>query len=128
MAQAVIVVVDDDAVFLTMMQDLLADEGYQALLCGDGQDAYSLIWREQPDLVILDIRMEGGDVGLKILQLMRLNPATKQLPVIVCSADGRLLEEQQERLRDRGCEMVEKPFDVDELLRKIRQMVGRAPV
>ncbi len=73
-----IVVVDDDAAFLTMMQDLLADEGYQVLLCGDGDDAYSLIRRERPDIVILDIRMECRDAGLKILQLMRLNPIIQQ--------------------------------------------------
>ena len=128
MAQAVIAVVDDDAAFLTMMQDLLADEDYQVLLCSDGEDAYSLIQRERPDLVILDIRMDLRDVGLKILQLMRLNPITQQVPVIVCSADGRLLDEQREDLCERCCDVVQKPFDIDELLLKISQMVGQAPV
>ena len=114
MAQAVVVVVDDDAAFLTMMEDLLADEGYQVFLCGDARAAYSVIRREQPDLVILDIRMAGGDAGLTILKLMRLIPSTKEVPVIVCSADGRLLEEQRDRLLESGCEIVQKSFEVDE--------------
>ncbi len=123
-----ILIADDDIELRELIGFALRQAGYLVVQAADGVEALRVFDEEQPDLVILDIRMEGGDVGLKILQLMRLNPATKQLPVIVCSADGWLLEEQQERLRDRGCEMVEKPFDVDELLRKIRQMVGRAPV
>jgi CheY-like chemotaxis protein len=110
-----IAVIDDDRVYLAMMGELLADEGYQAVCCEKGHEAQCLIRTAQPDVVILDIRLEHPESGLTILELLRLVPATKDIPVIVCSADTPFLRTNEARLRQYQCAILEKPFDVDEL-------------
>src|SRR5438045_3576142 len=103
MAQQLIAIVNDNPSFLVFMQDLLAEEGYDGVFWSVGQTAYSMIRERMPQLVVLDIRMERPDSGLLILELLRLDPKTTTIPVIVCSADIVFLRSQEERLRALGC-------------------------
>lgn len=115
-----IAVVNDDTAFLTMMNELLSHEGYRTVIWREGDSAYDLVRERRPALVILDIRMEHPEAGWKVLELLRLDPETEAIPVIVCSADSRLLREKQDRLHGLNCQTLEKPFDLDELLALIQ--------
>ncbi|HET7036089.1 MAG TPA: response regulator [Thermomicrobiaceae bacterium] len=120
-----IAVVNDDTAFLTMMNELLSGEGYHTMIWREGDGAYDLVRQHRPGLVILDIRMEHPGTGWQVLELLRLDPETVDIPVIVCSADSRLLREKQERLHGLNCQTLEKPFDLDELLALIRLSLGQ---
>jgi DNA-binding response OmpR family regulator len=115
-----IAVVDDDGAYIEFVGELLADEGYQTIQSVGDHQAHAMIQREKPDLVILDIRLEHPDSGWQILQLLRLDPATTEIPVIICSADTQFLKEKEQQLRAQGYDMLEKPFDLDTLLEKVR--------
>jgi DNA-binding response OmpR family regulator len=52
--------------------------------------------------------------------MMRLDPETVNIPVIVTSADSRTLREKEHNLRAHNCQVLEKPFDLDELLSMVR--------
>ena len=119
MAQATIAVVNNDTAFLELMGELLGGEGYRTLICKEGDKAYALVKERQPDLVVLDIRLDHPESGWTILELLRLDPATARIPVIVCSADGRFLREKAAALADLDCDVLEKPFDLDMLLAKV---------
>jgi CheY-like chemotaxis protein len=120
-----IAVVNDDTVFLKLMHDLLTDEGFQVVLHVEGSGAYQRIKQELPDLVILDIRVEHPEPGWVTLDLLRLDPVTTRIPVLVCSADARQLRAKATRLRELRCDTIEKPFDLDDLLVRIREILGR---
>jgi CheY-like chemotaxis protein len=126
MHRATIVVVNDDAAYIEMVSELLGDEGYRTFPCTGSRFAYQIIKRERADLVLLDIHMESPDSGMNVLALLRLDRDTRDIPVLVCSADARFLNEKAERLRAYGCELLEKPFDVDDLIGRIEGML-RAP-
>jgi CheY-like chemotaxis protein len=82
-----VAVVDADTAFLDFMHDLLeAGGGYDVAICREWQDAHQFIKDQQPSLVILDIRIGNDDRGWAILELLTLDPATRPIPVIVCSA------------------------------------------
>src|SRR4051794_32407107 len=82
-----IVLINDDTVFLELMQDLLREsEGYEVSVCKEWNDAYHYVKRAMPDLVILDIVLRGEEQGWKILELLTLDPTTRPIPLIVCSA------------------------------------------
>src|SRR5688572_29184715 len=82
-----IVVVNDDTDFLTLMSDLLTDiGGYEVSICREGHNAYQFVKEQAPDLVILDIRIDGQEMGWTILECLTLDPATRPIPLIVCSA------------------------------------------
>lgn len=121
-----IAVVNDDTAFLQLMHDLLESEGYQVALHIEGSSAYQLVREEMPDLVILDIRIEHPEPGWVTLDLIRLDPVTTRIPVLVCSADARQLREKAARLAEMRCDTIEKPFDLDHLLAKVREILGNA--
>lgn len=124
MNRPLIGVVNDDTTFLQLMHDLLVDEGYAVFIEKEHGDAPSAIRKRRPDLVILDIRMEHPESGMRILEIIRLDPTTVNLPVIVCSADHRFLRDKEELLRAKHCDILEKPFDLIDLLEKVKLAIG----
>jgi CheY-like chemotaxis protein len=119
-----VTVVNDDTAFLNLMHELLSDEGYRTIIWIEGDTAFEMIRREQPALVILDIRMEHPETGWMVLSLLRLDPSTTHIPVIVTSADSRFLREKEQRLAEMRCRILEKPFELDELLDLVAVSLG----
>ena len=124
MAEPLIAVVNNDTAYLELMHELLSLEGYRTVICKEGDKAYALVKERRPDLVVLDIRMGQPESGWTILELLRLDPATARIPVIVCSADGRFLREKAPSLRELDCDTLEKPFDLEMLLGKVAAALG----
>jgi CheY-like chemotaxis protein len=121
-----IVVINDDTVFLTLMTELLTEVGdYDVAICREGNNAYPFVRDHLPDLVILDIRIEGQDVGWAILECMTLDPKTNPIPMIVCSAAIRELQAHEELLERYGIDVLTKPFDLDALLDKVAMALER---
>jgi CheY-like chemotaxis protein len=116
-----IMVVDDDTAFIGLMDEVLTEEGYNTIICRNGQEAFGRVKATMPNLVILDLRIPTMDAGLMVLEMLRLDPVTSKLPILLCSADQRFLREKEQHLRDRHCDILEKPFELDELLAKIEQ-------
>jgi CheY-like chemotaxis protein len=122
-----IAVVNDDTVFLDLMRELLEDEeGYEVVICKESDNAYEFVKTHQPDLVILDIRMGGEEAGWTILNLLTLDPATRLIPLIVCSAAIHSLQEHQELLDRFGITALPKPFDLEVLLSAVERTLGRS--
>lgn len=116
--------VNDDVTILDLIRDLIEDEGYRGEVCREGTKAHEVIVEAQPDLVILDMRMEHPDSGHKVMEMMRLDPRTADIPVIVCTADRAYIRESGENLRAQGYDALEKPFALDALLEKVRAKIG----
>ncbi len=124
MATQLIMCVNDDVAILDLIRDLLEDEGYRGEICREGTKAHGMIVKRMPDLVLLDMRMEHPDSGLKVIETMRLDPRTTNIPVLVCTADHTFTRENSEHLRAQGYATLEKPFALDALLDKVREMIG----
>jgi CheY-like chemotaxis protein len=124
MAEQTIVVANDDPIYLELIKELLADEGYPSVHCVTGERVCDFIVQAQPDLILLDIHIEQAGRGWHHLDMLRLNPRTAAMPVIICSTDGRLLREKAEHLQTLHCDTLEKPFDLEMLLAKIRVAIG----
>lgn len=115
-----IIVINDDTDFLTLMSELLTEiEGYDVQICREGDRAYQFVKEQQPDLVILDIRIDGQEAGWAILECLTLDPQTSAIPVIVCSAAIRELQAHAAELERYGIDTLTKPFDLDALLHKV---------
>ena len=127
MAEPTIAVVNNDTDFLNLMDELLTLEGYTTIICREGDRAYALMKELHPDLIILDIRLEHAETGWNILELLRLDPATTMIPVIVCSADTPFLREKAPSLHELHCDILEKPFDLDMLLEKVAHGLEHSP-
>ena len=123
MSRPCIAVINDEQAIVEMLTDFLQDAGYETIDCLAGDGSYELIRREHPALVIIDLQMEHSEAGLHVLQKLRADPATATIPVIICSADGRLLREKAAAIKALNGELLEKPFDLEPLLAKIRTLL-----
>lgn len=119
-----IVAIDDDTVFLNLLHDLLTEEGCDTHLCKEGTASYAEVKKLDPDAMILDIRMEHPDEGWQMLEILKLDPVLTTKPIIVCSADLPALQDRSTFLKGKHCEILPKPFNLDDLLTLLRQLVG----
>ncbi len=110
-----ILVADDYTLTRKIIAKMLQDEGYDVVLAADGQEAIALLSLYCPDLVLTDLSMPRLN-GIGVLTCAkRISPAT---PVIIFTADVSSASEQEARrlgVRD----YVQKPFDIDDLLKRI---------
>lgn len=123
---ATIAVVNDDPQFLRLMELILQDEGHNVLPIQKQSTAFPDLLSSTPDLIILDLHMDTDDAGWIILDLVRLDASTANIPVIVCSAAHDELARESERIEQYGARVLRKPFDIDELLLMVRECLGLA--
>ncbi len=121
-----IAVVNDDTAFLRLMDELLGqEEGYKVSTSFVGSEAYAFVRDLQPDLVVLDLVFgSGAEEGWRTLDLLTLDPVTRRIPVIVCSAATVQLQDHADWLRRFDVEVLPKPFDLDTLLDMVRAALG----
>jgi DNA-binding response OmpR family regulator len=126
MAEQTIVIANDDPMYLEMIKVLLTEEGYRSVHCIVGATTHEAIGQLEPALILLDINLEHPGTGWRLFDMLRLHPATARIPIIICSTDPWLLREKEGLLRALHCDTLEKPFDLEMLLAKIRAAVGPA--
>jgi CheY-like chemotaxis protein len=80
-----ILIADDNAMNLDILQTRLAIHGYEILTATDGQAALDLAREKQPDLLLLDIMMPGLD-GLEVCRRLRADPSLPFMPIILVTA------------------------------------------
>ncbi len=118
-----IVVIDDDRAILALLDTVLREAGYHAIAWDLAQDAHELIRMVQPDLVILDLWLEHPGAGGMVLGLLAVDPTTRHLPVIVCTAFRQLLPAQVAHFQAEGYVLLEKPFDLAGLLAHVQRLL-----
>jgi two-component system, response regulator, stage 0 sporulation protein F len=116
-----VLIVDDQFGIRVLLQEVLAQEGYQVFQAPNGPTALDIVKEESPDLILLDMKIPGMD-GLEILRNIRkLQVDTK---VIMMTAYGEL-DLIQEAMEMGALAHFTKPFDIDELRQAIRaQLAG----
>lgn len=123
MTQALIATVDDDPAMLETTGAVLSEEGYQVVSWSEGKTAYDFIRQHTPALAIIDLRMEHPQAGWITIHMLRLDPHTARLPVLVCTGDADYVRANHRMLRENSCEVLLKPFAVDNLLGKVSTML-----
>ena len=115
-----LLIVDDSAALLEVMKNILERNGYTVKTLNRAPDIYKEISEFKPDLLILDIYLAGED-GREICKELRRNVETKDLCILVFSASPKTLEDYNSYRAD---DFIEKPFDITNLLRKIKSVLN----
>lgn len=120
MMESVILLVDDEPQIHRFLHPALAAAGYRVIGAARGDEARTLLARDRPDLVLLDLGLPDVDGQDLLLDLRALSSA----PIIVLSARDQ--EREKIAALDSGADdYVEKPFGVGELLARIRTALRR---
>ena len=119
-----ILIVEDDRLSMTLLSDFLNAHGYRVLKTSEGLEAINLARDEQPDLILMDIRLPGMS-GFDVTRLLKQDDQTKLIPVIAVTAFATPGDETT--AVESGCAAyITKPVKVDELLTTIRLFLSRS--
>ena len=116
-----VLVVDDEIHIVHVIAIKLRNNGYEPITAGNGQEAYDLACRENPDIIIADYMMPVM-TGLELLEKLRENETTRNIPFILLTARNFAIDDvNQQRLNVSQC--ITKPFSPKELLRNIEDIL-----
>ena len=119
-----ILVVDDEPDTVNLTRMILEKEGYGVTSATNGVEALRMLELQSSDLVLLDLVMPGKS-GLEVCQIIKSQPKTKNIPVIMFTALGR--EVDKKLSREAGAEAhFTKPFTKEELLHEVRHYITEA--
>ena len=119
--KAVILVVDDIPQNNDLLEAYLVPQGYSIVKATSGVEALRIINEKQIDLILLDVMMPGMD-GFEVTRRVRLDPKTRQMPIILVTA----LKETEDRIQGikSGCDdYISKPFNKMELLARVESLL-----
>jgi DNA-binding response OmpR family regulator len=117
-----VLVVDDEPHVRHILSFKLQDAGFTVLCASDGDEAWHLIMRHFPDLVVTDLQM-GRVSGMELCQRMAGEERTENIPVIMLTARGHRLTEQE--LSGVNIKLVApKPFSAREVVRHVCTQLG----
>lgn len=135
MVKAKILCVDDDRPTVTIISSVLKKEGYDVQVAYDGQDGLKRAAQMLPDLIILDIMMPDID-GYEVCRNLKLNPATKDIGVLMLTAKGGVDDPTKEawkfagRVNDRlrgfdsgALEFLTKPVKAKDLVQRVKAVL-----
>jgi diguanylate cyclase (GGDEF)-like protein len=118
-----LLVADDDVDIARFIEVNLRLEGYEVVLAHDGEEALKLIERRQPALAIVDWMMPRID-GLELTRMVRANPITAAMPIILLTARG-MTADKVLGLTAGSDDYLVKPFDTLELVARVRSTLRR---
>ena len=118
---AVILVVEDNALNLKLVRDVLTYAGYVVRAARTAEEGISLAFAQPPDLVLMDIDLPGID-GMEALRRLRDDPRTRLVPVAAVTALAMAAD--RERVMRAGFDgFLEKPISVRDLPAQVRRLL-----
>ena len=117
-----ILIADDEVYMLRLLEMTFKKGGYEVVSCRDGKEALTTAFSAQPQLIVLDVMMPGLD-GLGALRLLKENPATRDIPVVVLSAKGHALTRVDAVLAG-AVLFLAKPFSPNQLLGEVQKILA----
>jgi two-component system alkaline phosphatase synthesis response regulator PhoP len=123
MSKGKILVVDDEVYIVHILDFSLGMEGYEVVTALDGEQALAKVKTEEPDLIVLDIMMPKLD-GYETCRILKSDPETKHIPVILLSAKGRNVD-QKMGFQVGADDYITKPFSPKKLVERINLILGQ---
>lgn len=126
MQQGYVLIVEDVPDILKLLEETLKFKGYRAVTARNGHEALDAIQRERPMLVITDIMMPKLD-GFGLVHRLRINPETRDIPVIFLTATYVALEDKAFALNIGATRFIEKPVNFEKFLDTVAELIKQGP-
>jgi DNA-binding response OmpR family regulator len=117
-----ILLVEDEPNIVEALRFILARDGWDVAVHGDGETALDRVRSFRPDVLVLDVMLPGQS-GFDILRALRTEAATAALPVLMLTAKGQARDREQAQ-RFGVSAFMTKPFSNAEIIASLRALVG----
>ena len=115
-----VLVVEDDLDLASLIQMILADDGYEVALASDGRQALAQVAERMPGVILLDMRMPVMN-GWEFAREYQARYGSAAAPIVVVTA----AENARARAEEIGADgWLEKPFEIEDVLRMVARFVG----
>ncbi len=116
-----VLVVDDEIHIVQVVAIKLRNNGFDVITCENGAQALEIVSNAKPDVIVTDFQMPVM-TGLELVENLRKQPDTAEIPVIMLTARGFAIEDRQkEKLNISAC--LSKPFSPRELLQSVEEVL-----
>lgn len=113
-----ILVVDDSPVDLANLKNIVEEAGYSVVTASDGEEAYKIAKASRPDLILMDVVMEGVD-GYEACRRITSDHETGKIPVIFVTSKNQKADEVWAKLQG-GRAVIAKPYKPEQILAAIQ--------
>jgi DNA-binding response OmpR family regulator len=120
-----VLIVEDEETLLHNLAEKLRSEGFTVITAAEGEGGLQKIRSEVPDLIVLDIMLPKLD-GLSICRMVRHDPGTSHIPIIMLTARGTEVDKIV-GLESGADDYIVKPFGLGEFLARVRAVMRRVP-
>jgi len=118
-----ILIVDDKEEVRELVEVTLKSENYRVFQAGNGKEAIGIARQEKPDLIIMDIMMPGKIDGIEATRIIKSDPETRGITVIMLTAKGQNSDKKNGHEAGADDYFV-KPFSPLDLIRKVEEILG----
>lgn len=122
--QGYLLIAEDIPDILRLLDTTLKFRGYRVVTARNGQEAMEAIARERPALVVTDVLMPKLD-GFGLIHRLRINPETREVPVVVITATYVAPEDKEFALNIGATRFLEKPVDLNQFLSVIEELLAK---
>jgi twitching motility two-component system response regulator PilH len=117
-----VLVVEDTLSELELISNYLRDSGYNVIIATDAKEALNQAVNQKPDAVVTDVVMPGMS-GFELCRKLKKNPATEQMPVIICSSKNQEIDRLW-GIKQGAAVYVTKPFTKEQLVYAVKSVVA----
>jgi CheY-like chemotaxis protein len=110
-----ILVVNDAEEIVELFRDIIQEMGHRVSATTFAPEDLAEVKKAKPDLVILDLVIDGEKLGWQLAQKMRMSRETEAIPIVICTAATEDVREQEGWLVANAIKVVPKPFTIDDL-------------
>ena len=120
---AKILIAEDEHDIRDLITFTLSYAGYDVIEASNGEEAYTLAQEQQPNLVLMDVRMPRM-TGYDACRALKANESTRDIPVVFLSAKGQE-SEVQTGLEVGATDYILKPFSPDQLIKRVSEILAK---
>lgn len=121
-----VVYIEDDQEMIDLVVLILTRRGFRVKGANGGRNGLELVFKEVPDLILLDLMMPGLD-GWEVYQQIKANEETKNIPVIVITAKAQPIDRVLGLHIAKVDDYIAKPFRPQELIDSVDKVLSRKP-
>ena len=118
-----VLIVDDEMLLGKSTQLILKVNGFEVELTNEGQAGLDAAEKHQPHLILLDVMMPGMD-GISVLEKLKKNDKTKDIPVVIFTAK-EITDDLKAQL-EAAADFIGKPFEADDLISTLKKHIYRS--